>query len=191
MGMSQYGALAMANNGSGYSDILAHYYGGLRPEPASAWLPPVIVVGLVIGAEEIVVTAEEGASVFVDGNQVGLADLGIWRFRRDGGVVTAAIPVGLGTRPEVISSHLTYGLEGRAIRFNISAPGYVRIDLTSGRSRVGSADLGLFEAGEFDYPLRDLLEGPFDPRRILRVRITTTSPRGGDVLSLTIVPGAS
>ena len=31
VGMSQYGALAMANNGSSYSDILAHYYGGLRP----------------------------------------------------------------------------------------------------------------------------------------------------------------
>ncbi len=122
----------------------------------------------------------------------GSADLGIWRFRRDGGVVTAAVPVGLGTRPEVISSQLHHTVwRAVSIRFEVSAPGYVRIDLTSGRSRVGGVDLGLVEAGEFDYPLRDLLEGPFDPRRILRVRITTTSPRGGDVLSLTIVPGAS
>ena len=190
VGMSQYGALAMANSGSGYSDILAHYYGGLRPESAASWLPPEVLVGLVIGAEELVVTAEQGASVFVDGEQVALAALGIWRFRRDGEAVATTVPVGLDTPPEVVDPHITYGPEGYVVRFRVSAPGYVQIELTSGGERVGGVDLGLVEAGDFEYPLFNLREEPFDPRRILRVGIMTDSLRGGDLVSLPIVRDA-
>ena len=188
VGMSQYGALAMANEGAAYSDILAHYYGGLRPEPASDWLPPVILVGLVIGAEEITVTAEAGAAVLIDGAAVAPAEMGVWHFRRDGPRVVTAVPIGLGTRPDVISPRLTYGLVGYVLHFEISAPGYVEIGLTSGDGPVGGADLGMVEAGEFFFPLNDLLEEPFDPRQMLRVGITTSSAHGGDIVSLTIVP---
>ncbi|MEX0667459.1 MAG: SpoIID/LytB domain-containing protein, partial [Acidimicrobiia bacterium] len=147
VGMSQYGALAMANNGLPYPDILSHYYGGLRPQPAADWLPEEILVGLVIGAEEITLTAEEGANVLIDGEQVAPAELGIWRFRRDGGTVTTAVPVGLGTRPDVVSPRIAYGRNGYVLRFETSAPGYVEIELTSGGGRVGGIDLGLVEAG--------------------------------------------
>ena len=46
LGMSQYGALSMAQDGAGYDEILAHYYGGLRPEDAGLHLPEEVVVGL-------------------------------------------------------------------------------------------------------------------------------------------------
>ncbi len=46
VGMSQYGAYAMALNGDDYRDILGHYYGGLVPEDAGAHLPETVVVGL-------------------------------------------------------------------------------------------------------------------------------------------------
>ncbi len=188
--MSQYGALAMANNGSSYSDILSHYYGGIRPQPAAGWLPDQILVGLVIGAEEIMVTAEDGANVLVDGEQVAPAEMGIWRFQRDGGTVRTAIPKGLGTRP-VVNSRLSEGPVGDLIRFEVSAPSHLRIDVTSGGERLGGIDLGLVEAGIFEFPLRALLEGRFDPDRIMRVVVTTSSPRGGDRVSLTIVPDLS
>ena len=83
---------------------------------------------------------------------------------------------------------MNYGLEGYVLRFDVTAPGYVTVDLTSGAERVGGVDLGLIEAGNFELSLGELLEGPFDRRSTLRVGITTGSPNGGDIVSLTIVP---
>ncbi|MGH8875083.1 MAG: SpoIID/LytB domain-containing protein, partial [Acidimicrobiia bacterium] len=53
VGMSQYGAQAMAERGVSYGDILAHYYGGLRPQAASDLLPEVVEVGIAEGADEV------------------------------------------------------------------------------------------------------------------------------------------
>ncbi len=39
IGMSQYGAQAMAEAGSAYPEILAHYYGGLTPFPVTSSSP--------------------------------------------------------------------------------------------------------------------------------------------------------
>ena len=49
IGMSQYGAQAMAEAGSAYPDILAHYYGGLTPVPGDQFLPEQLAVGLAVG----------------------------------------------------------------------------------------------------------------------------------------------
>ncbi len=46
VGMSQYGAAAMANRGASYDEILAHYYGGLEPVAAPGVLPAEVDVGL-------------------------------------------------------------------------------------------------------------------------------------------------
>lgn len=189
VGMSQYGALAMADRGSTYSDILSHYYGGLRPQPASGWLPESILVGVVIGADEIIINAEGGANVLIDGAQVAPAEMGIWRFRREEGSVVTRVPIGLGTTPEVKIPRISHGRAGSLLRFDISAPGYVEIELTSRGQRVGGIDLGLVEAGQYEFAMTDLLEEQFDPRRTMRVVIETTSPRGGDLVSLIIVPG--
>jgi hypothetical protein len=124
----------------------------------------------------------------IDGEQVAPAEMGIWRFARDGETVRTAVPVGLGTRADVARPRIVYGLEGYVLRFDVTAPGYVTVDLTSGAERVGGIDLGLVEAGPFEFPLKELLEGDFDPRSTLRVGITTVSPSGGDLVSLTIVP---
>jgi hypothetical protein len=79
-------------------------------------------------------------------------------------------------------------LEGYVLRFEVTAPGYLTVELTSEGGRVGGIDLGLVEAGPFELPLGELLEREFDPRSTLRVGVTTGSPRGGDLVSLTIVP---
>ena len=190
VGMSQYGALAMAENGASYSDILAHYYGGLRPEPASASLPAEIVVGLVIGSEEVTISAEEGANVVIDGVEVAQAELGIWRFQRDGGTVAAAVPIGLGTRPDIVGTRITQDTGRSVLGFEVTAPSYLKLDVSIGAERVGGIDLGLVNGGAFSFLLHDLLETAVDHRRTMRVRITTASPRGGAVVSVTNVPRA-
>ena len=190
VGMSQYGALAMAENGATYPDILAHYYGGLRPQPATGWLPGEILVGLVIGSPDITISAGGGATVVVDGVEVAQAELGIWRFRRDGGTVATVVPVGLGTRPDLVRPHVTQSPGGPILRFGVSAPSYVEVEVIVGANRIGGLDLGLVEAGDFEFLVRDLLEEAVDPRRTMRIRITTTSPRGGDQAVATFVPAA-
>ncbi len=46
VGMSQWGAKAMADQGASYVEILSHYYGGLEPVQAPDVLPEVVRVGL-------------------------------------------------------------------------------------------------------------------------------------------------
>ena len=57
VGMSQWGAMAMASRGESYDTILAHYY-GLEPENAAAMLPDRVRVGLFVEEPSIVVTAD-------------------------------------------------------------------------------------------------------------------------------------
>ena len=45
VGMSQYGAQAMATAGTAYDEILAHYYGGLEPRSGASLLPETVDVG--------------------------------------------------------------------------------------------------------------------------------------------------
>ena len=67
IGMSQYGAQAMAEAGSPYPDILAHYYGGLTPVPGDQFLPEQLAVGLVIGSELVRIRSDGPLNVVVDG----------------------------------------------------------------------------------------------------------------------------
>lgn len=46
LGLSQYGALAMAEAGSSFTEILEHFYTGLTPEPDPGFLGPTVDVGL-------------------------------------------------------------------------------------------------------------------------------------------------
>lgn len=67
VGMSQYGALALAESGSGYSAILAHFYGGLTPQEAPDVLPDEVTVGLAWGQDRVVVLADGPVSVVAGG----------------------------------------------------------------------------------------------------------------------------
>ena len=55
VGMSQWGAQAMALAGSGFAEILGHYYGGLVPQPADDLIPTGVAVGLAWRQEKVVV----------------------------------------------------------------------------------------------------------------------------------------
>jgi hypothetical protein len=80
IGMSQYGAQAMAEAGSTYPEILAHYYGGLTPVPGDGFLPEQVSVGLAVGAEKVQISSDLPIQVTVDGVDLAPAPVGSWTF---------------------------------------------------------------------------------------------------------------
>jgi len=80
VGMSQYGALAMADKGEDYASILAHYYGGLRPTVAEGATPAVVSVGLSWGDDNLVIRADGPFAFVADGRQISVAEGGTWIF---------------------------------------------------------------------------------------------------------------
>jgi stage II sporulation protein D len=80
IGMSQFGAQAMAESGSTYPEILAHYYGGLTPTAGEAFLPEQLAVGLAIGDEAVRISSDLPLQVTVDGADLAPAPAGTWTF---------------------------------------------------------------------------------------------------------------
>lgn len=96
IGMSQYGAQALAVDGSEYEEILGYYYGGLEPVPGSTYLPEAVDVGLAWGEESITVTTDGPATVFIDGLDIDQEFPGTWTFTATGARMSAEPPAGLG-----------------------------------------------------------------------------------------------
>ena len=99
VGMSQYGAQAMAESGSTYDEILAHYYGGLQPQPAGETLADEITVGLGSGETEVVISADGALTVSADDDLVATDALGTWRFSALADDVGVHPPLGFGLPP--------------------------------------------------------------------------------------------
>jgi SpoIID/LytB domain protein len=72
VGMVQWGAQGKAQRGLTYRDILAYYYGGLRPRPYAE--PKEIRVGVAVGLRSVVIQGT--GDVVVEGSDVGR---GPWR----------------------------------------------------------------------------------------------------------------
>lgn len=188
VGMSQFGALAMAEDGATYDRILAHYYGGLTPQPAAGWLPQSITVGLVVGITEAVISAEEGAIVMVDGVPAVSAGIGIWRFRSEGSGLVAQVPIGIGQSPKIRSSRMTADLGGRTVEFDVTAPGFLEIMVTQRGREIGRRSFGLIEAGHFEYRLADLVDLAPDLNTVMRVSVSVSAPLGESRSRLTLLP---
>lgn len=124
VGMSQYGAQAMAEAGAPYPDILAHYYGGLRPEPAGGLLPTEVTVGLSTQASEVAVGAAGTVTVVADGVIIGREVLGDWSFSSSADGVLVTPPVGLGLEPAVSEVHF----EGRVVSFRLNTTALVAVN---------------------------------------------------------------
>jgi len=184
VGMSQFGAKAMADRGSAYPAILAHYYGGLTPSPAGAWLPEQITVGLQVGVEEVTVLAPTGATVSADGVELA-AGVAVWRFAADAGGITTSIPSGIGTGPQV-RARLPYRPDGYHLAFHLTAPAEVTISGTLNGQALEPLSLGLIEAGFYDYLLGEVFADL--PSGVLKIRISATSPYGDYTRGLVLVP---
>ena len=93
IGMSQYGAQAMAEAGATYPEILAHYYGGLTPVSGEGFLPDQLAVGLVIGAKSVHISSELPLQVAVDGVDLPPEQVGTWTFLWVDGVLQVIPPL--------------------------------------------------------------------------------------------------
>ena len=93
IGMSQYGAQAMAGAGSAYPEILAHYYGGLTPVAGDRFLPNQLAVGLVIGSDSVSIRSDSPLTVLVDGTPVETSQIGSWGFIWVDGALQVTQPV--------------------------------------------------------------------------------------------------
>ena len=93
IGMSQFGAQAMAERGARYPEILAYYYGGLTPVPGSEFLPEQVAVGLIIGADSVSISTDSVLSVTLDGVALDVPDPGAWKFKWEEGRLVVVAPV--------------------------------------------------------------------------------------------------
>ncbi len=92
VGMSQWGAKAMADRGATYDQILAHYYGGLLPEAGD--LPGMVRIGLVEEALALDVAADGPFELRANGMSLGVAPAGDWQFRAVSGGIAVVPPEG-------------------------------------------------------------------------------------------------
>lgn len=90
VGMSQWGAKAMSDEGASYAEILGHYYGGLEPEPGT--LPDFVRIGLAAEVRAISIEATGSFEVIADGVSLGVAPAGVWTLRALGAGVAIVPP---------------------------------------------------------------------------------------------------
>ncbi|MHB8669225.1 MAG: SpoIID/LytB domain-containing protein [Acidimicrobiales bacterium] len=104
IGLSQYGALGKARRGLSSADILAAYYGGLRPTvlPAGA-MPPTVRVAVALDQRVVVVKASRPVRILDPaGTVIAVAPAGRWTLRpRSGGDGGPEITGPLGVDPRL------------------------------------------------------------------------------------------
>ncbi len=190
VGMSQYGAKAMADAGATYDEILGHYYGGLEPAPAGAYLPDQVSVGLAAGVDEILLAPDGPLQVTIDGVPLSGPTLGSWRFQSEGSFVRVLPPVGLGLPPTIELSQVQPGPISESLLFTLTAPSEVSISIVQGRE-IGRLEIGGIDAGSFEYPLSDILSRPLNTQKPFRVIIVAVNPEGSVRHVLFVIPGLS
>ncbi|MCP3973436.1 MAG: SpoIID/LytB domain-containing protein [bacterium] len=96
VGMSQWGAKAMSDGGATYTEILGHYYGGLRPTVAE--LPDTVRIGLAADVAALTIEANGPFELRANGVSLGIMEAGRWTFRRIGGGIAVVAPLEVAAR---------------------------------------------------------------------------------------------
>lgn len=147
VGMSQYGAQAMAGDGSTYTEILGHYYSGLTPEAAQDQLPEEVAVGLAWGQAQLEIGSDSTFDIVVAGEVVAAGVDGTWTLAAVGPTIEIVPPGGFGL-PPVLS-----GIP----EFSDHRPGFV-VQLIAELSKPGETRFVVFRGPELVY------EGDWRPR---------------------------
>ncbi|MFN2489177.1 MAG: SpoIID/LytB domain-containing protein [Actinomycetota bacterium] len=152
VGMSQWGAHGMAQNGSGYRDILRHYYRNTTVEDTAE--PRSIEVGVAWALPRVSVL---GAFRIVDGAGATVVRkaFGTWRFTpRDPGAVSVTPPPRFGAPLRITllraPKRVTTG-EATSLTVDLSAPAQVTVVTSSGPRDAGDAAV-VRDAGERRVP---------------------------------------
>lgn len=176
VGMSQYGAQAMAEQGASAAQILSHYYGGLVPEEAPDHVPEDIEVALVLGASDLDLEVTGPVAVSIDGEEVAAEELGSWSMAADRGSVEVTTPVGLGLPPTIRPGLV--GLDGGrlVVRPELTAAAEVSWQVTVDGEEVAAFGPEPVDAGYFSIPV------PVGGS--VGLRIEATNAHGSDVLEM-------
>lgn len=157
VGMSQYGALGKAQRGFDAGDILAAYYGGIRPDTLGPdQLPPAMRVELDSGQGSVTVSPEHYFRVTSDpgpeseGAPAGSFETGQWRLQAAGGGVRVIPPEGrqpLSLKTAVVDPP---GPEGQAptVRYDVSGPALVTVRYVTPLGQPGEVAARMVVAGE-------------------------------------------
>jgi len=175
IGMSQYGALAKAQRGSGAASILSSYYGGAKPArlPADR-MPATIRVALDTGRSAVTVSGP-GRFRLLDetGRALAVVATGDWKvLPGPAGKLRIVPPAGQEAAPgiEVLGVEISSSEPAppeppapsappgpdtsRLFRFRLSAPALVHVSVQSPSGETAApAPAQLFEAGESVVPL--------------------------------------
>ncbi|MFQ5966913.1 MAG: SpoIID/LytB domain-containing protein [Acidimicrobiia bacterium] len=181
VGLSQYGALAMAEEGAAYAEILSHYYTGLFPDEAPDALPEEITVGLAWRRDRVTLRPDGPVTVIADGEEIATEALGTWSFRPDRRDVVVQAPVGLGfplvvrdTAPLIAAA---FG-EAPVIPFTLSGPAEVRLVVFDGPGVAAEGEWVIREAGNQVIVWDGLAQGKLASPGRYRVLIEARSSEG-------------
>jgi len=166
VGMSQWGAYGKARRGMKASDILAAYYGGLRPTTMPAGqLPQTIKVALDVGEGSTTVTAPGRFRVLDgEGKPLALIALGKWTMTPAGGGKVRVTPPAGYDKPLAITSGaleppaVSAGVPA-ALHYTLSTPAAVKLTLQAPGSAPVTVDAGVLDAGDEVQPLPPAIKG--------------------------------
>jgi stage II sporulation protein D len=186
VGMSQYGAEAMARAGASADEIVAHYYGGLQPIRSDQVLPPEVKIGLTTSAEAVTVVPNGPISVEIDGTLVDEAVLGTWSFTFDAGSIVLAPPEGLGLPPDIFDVRVALDRAGRPelVSGRLRSAAELRVTIEERGVQTLVSDWELREAGVFAVLFEPAPEGD-EP---MQIRMDSRSPDGEDTVVRTVIP---
>lgn len=188
VGMSQFGAEAMASRGSTYQEILGHYYGGLTASVSNA-LPDDVVVGLKADETEFEIGADGPITVEIDGEIVADGVLGTWRFEHAGSGIRVFPPIGLGVAPSFDSVQIRgIGRTPVALEVWLTAAAEVRVSEKSGTGLVPRTDWTVYDAGPVRWPWGDVMPLRSEVGGVLVIE--ARSPEGTASIEVAHVPGA-
>jgi hypothetical protein len=191
VGMSQYGAQAMAEDGASYGEILSHYYSGLQPESRPDLLPATVKVGLAVGAAAVSIRSDGPVSVSIDGRPLEQPVLGSWRFESLNGQVLVIPPAGWGSPPRLLAPFVRPGPDSTpsAIGAVLTAPARLVATAWSGPVMVGRVDLGIADAGTVSIPWRELVG--FTNATSIRIELEATSGSDSARVLIAVIPRAN
>ena len=160
VGMSQWGAYGKARRGMKAADILAAYYGGLRPTTLPAGqVPTTIKVALGVEQGSTTVTAPGRFRVLDGGGKpLALIALGRWTMTPAGGGKVRVVPPEGYDKPLAITSGplepsaLSAGVPA-TFHYHLSTPAAVKLTLTAPGAAPFTADAGVLDAGDAVQPL--------------------------------------
>jgi stage II sporulation protein D len=153
-GMSQWGAYGKAKRGWDASEILAAYYGGIVPEPLPAELQGApLRVAIALGWRSAAISADRPSRVVeVDGAPLASVALGRWTVAAEGGRLRVQPPEGFDEPMRLASARLSprqlVAGGSSTVRFNVSAPAVVRVEMSGPGVEPEPVERLLVDAGE-------------------------------------------